>query len=309
MGSSFGAFITEGSPFESKKGFIPTFLKFELLIFAIIVTVMKFSILLIFGAFSCVNGSPISTELSENEGKVYSCQIKQEQCQFATVAPVYYTTCKNDDTICSGGGGESDPCEGDSPDPEEMEFCTAKMPEISDLTDAQKPWVLCSEDCFVGSNPKNYTETTGCAAKVRQCKFPFIFNDKEYTECTNDLLFESDYDDRTEESFKWCATSTNSDGSMKKGKWGRCDEATCKWESQASRTPTTTTQSSTTPTTTAPTTTTQSTAAPTSAAPAPKYLSCVGVAPWNYLIGMDWWCTLVCNHVPIFCPESHCACN
>ena len=66
------------------------------------------------------------------------------------VAPVYYTQCKNDDTICSGGGGESDPCEGDSPDPEEMKFCTAKMAEISDLTDAQKPWVLCSENCFVG---------------------------------------------------------------------------------------------------------------------------------------------------------------
>ena len=88
--------------------------------------------------------------LSENECKVYSCQIKQEQCQFATVAPTYHTQCKNDDTICSGGGGESDPCEGDSPDPEEMKFCTAKMPEISDLTDAQKPWVLCSQDCFVG---------------------------------------------------------------------------------------------------------------------------------------------------------------
>ena len=82
--------------------------------------------------------------------KCTTCMIKEEQCQFATVAPVYYTTCKNDDTICSGGGGESDPCEGDSPDPEEMMFCTAKMAEISDLTDAQKPWVLCSEECFDG---------------------------------------------------------------------------------------------------------------------------------------------------------------
>ena len=77
------------------------------------------------------------------------------------------------------------------------------------------------------ADPKNYTATTGCAAEVRQCKFPFTFNDKNYTTCTNDLLFPSDSDDRTEESFWWCATSTNSDGSMKKGKWGRCDEATC----------------------------------------------------------------------------------
>merc|ERR1712062_759899 len=254
MGSSFGAFtiITQKVHFlKIKKGFFH-FLKLESLFFAIVVTIMKFSILLIFGVFSCAFGSPISTEVSENEGKVYSCQIKQEQCQFATVAPTYHTQCKNDDTICSGGGGESDPCEGDSPDPEEMKFCTAKMAEISDLTDAQKPWVLCSEDCFVGSDPKNFTETTGCTAEVRECKFPFTFNDKEYTECTNDLLFTSDYDDRTEESFKWCATSTNSDGTMKKGKWGRCDQATCKWESQASRTLTTTTQSSTRPTTTAP---------------------------------------------------------
>ena len=37
----------------------------------------------------------------------------------------------------------------------------------------------------------------------------------------------NDYDDKTKESFMWCATSTNFDGSMKKGKWGRCDEATC----------------------------------------------------------------------------------
>ena len=83
---------------------------------------------------------------------------------------------------------------------------------------------------FTAGQPKNFTETTDCAAEVRQCKFPFTFNDKEYTNCTNDLLFPSDSNDRTEESFKWCATSTNSDGSMKKGKWGRCDEATCKWE-------------------------------------------------------------------------------
>ena len=58
-----------------------------------------------------------------------------------TMAPVYYTQCKNDNTICSGGEGESDPCEGDSPDLEEMKFCTPKMAEITDLTDAQKPWV------------------------------------------------------------------------------------------------------------------------------------------------------------------------
>ena len=84
------------------------------------------------------------------------------------------------------------------------------------------------------ASPKNFTAMTGCTAEVRQCKFPFTFNDKEYAYCTNDLLFPSDSNDRTEESFKWCATSTNSDGSMKKGKWARCDEATCKWEGPSS---------------------------------------------------------------------------
>ena len=98
------------------------------------------------GPHDC-DGRSTQSELCPDNPKC-RCMIKEEQCQFATVAPVYYTQCKNDDTICSGGGGESDPCEGDSPDPEEMKFCTAKMAEISDLTDAQKPWVLCSEDCF-----------------------------------------------------------------------------------------------------------------------------------------------------------------
>merc|ERR1711862_846932 len=102
----------------------------------------------------CKGDSTESDNCPDNLPCDSKCMIKEEQCQFATVAPVYYTQCKNDDTICSGGGGESDPCEGDSPDLEKMKFCTAKMPEISDLTDAQKPWVLCSEDCFVGSNPK-----------------------------------------------------------------------------------------------------------------------------------------------------------
>ena len=92
---------------------------------------------------------------SENQGKVYSCQIKEEQCQFYTNSWSRYNSCKNDETICrlqsmAVDDPEYDACEGDSPDLEEMKFCTAKMAEISDLTEAQKPWVLCSEDCFVG---------------------------------------------------------------------------------------------------------------------------------------------------------------
>ena len=68
------------------------------------------------------------------------------------------------------------------------------------------------------------------------------------------------------------------------------------------------------PTTAAPTTAAPTTAAPTTAAPSPttthdpNHLQCVGVAPWNYA-GMDEWCTLNCNHVPKFCPATHCVCN
>ena len=90
---------------------------------------------------------------------------------------------------------------------------------------SQEKYVLKIDFNQFAANPKIFMEASGCAAEVRQCIFPFTFNDKEYTECTNDLLFESD--DRTKESFWWCATSTNDNGSMKNGKWGRCDEATC----------------------------------------------------------------------------------
>ena len=114
--------------------------------------------------------------------------------------------------------------------PKNHGFCALKIVllDVSFINNSsQVKYVLKIDFNQFTANPKNFTETTGCTAEVRECKFPFSFNDKEYTECTNDLLFISDYDDRTEESFKWCATSTNSDGSMKKGKWGRCDEATC----------------------------------------------------------------------------------
>jgi len=190
---------------------------------------MKFFVLVILGVLPYAYGQ----EVSENEGKIYSCQIKKEQCQFSTVGPKFYASCENDDTICSGGGGEIIKCEGDSRDPEDMKFCTAKMPDINDLREKQKPWVLCSDECFDGSEPKEYDDKHGCSAEVRQCKFPFKFNGKEYKECTNDLLHESEDNSKTVESFKWCATSTNTDGRMKKGKWGRCDVSTCKWESPA----------------------------------------------------------------------------
>ena len=43
-------------------------------------------------------------------------------------------------------------------------------------------------------------------------------------------------DAKTNETFKWCATSTNADGRMKSGKWGRCGMSSCEWESPESKT-------------------------------------------------------------------------
>merc|ERR1711860_51389 len=75
---------------------------------------------------------------------VSSVLIKKERCQFAKF-PKYYTSCKNDATICSDSGGESNPCEGDTPDPEIMYFWTADIPDIPEL---KRPWVKCSDECF-----------------------------------------------------------------------------------------------------------------------------------------------------------------
>ena len=114
--------------------------------------------------------------------------------------------------------------------PKNHGFCALKIVLLDvsfNNNSSQVKYVLKIDFNQFTADPKNFTETTGCTAKVRECKFPFTFKDTEYIECTKALLFESDYDDKTEESFWWCATSTNSDGSMKKGKWGRCDEATC----------------------------------------------------------------------------------
>ena len=77
------------------------------------------------------------------------------------------------------------------------------------------------------AEPKEYDDKTGCSAVASKCKFPFKFNDKEYNECTNDVIFEDEDNLKTKEDFHWCATSVNNDRRMKKGKWGICDPRTC----------------------------------------------------------------------------------
>lgn len=80
--------------------------------------------------------------------------IKKHKCMFAQVNPNFYTSCKNDAEICSGSGGEADPCEGDTPDPETDYFCTADIP---DGQDQKKPWVKCSNECFDETTCKSDT--------------------------------------------------------------------------------------------------------------------------------------------------------
>merc|ERR1712126_154845 len=37
--------------------------------------------------------------------------------------------------------------------------------------------------------------------------------------------------------------------------------------------------------------------------------SCEGVKPYDKLIGIKSWCETNCNHVPPYCPSSHCKCH
>ena len=37
--------------------------------------------------------------------------------------------------------------------------------------------------------------------------------------------------------------------------------------------------------------------------------SCHAKGIWSRNIGMDHWCTLNCNHIPPYCPATHCTCD
>ena len=73
------------------------------------------------------------------------------------------------------------------------------------------------------------------------------------------------------------------------------DDTTTEMDTEAPTTIFETTTISTTTTTT--TTTTESTK------------SCHAKGIWSRTPGMDHWCTLNCNHIPPFCPATHCTCD
>ena len=37
--------------------------------------------------------------------------------------------------------------------------------------------------------------------------------------------------------------------------------------------------------------------------------SCHAKGIWSRTPGMDHWCTLNCNHIPPYCPATHCTCD
>lgn len=67
--------------------------------------------------------------------------------------------------------------------------------------------------------------------------------------------------------------------------------------------------STTTTTTAASTTTTRAeTMATTTAEEVEGELACTAIGPYVRIEGMDEWCQQNCDHVPSFCPTSHCEC-
>jgi len=103
------------------------------------------------------------------------------------------------------------------------------------------PWTRCNETCYDDNNePREFEQDKpeSCGTQHMECQFPFIYNGKTYDSCTNSIILEypygsfkgedyDDFDDRTGESFSWCATEVLASGEMQEGKWGICDPETC----------------------------------------------------------------------------------
>ena len=105
-----------------------------------------------------------------------------------------------------------------------------------------KPTGECDENCFENDEPKKFQgiEATtllllsGCKTRPSECQFPFEYRGKTYHHCTDTLI--DDGSETTRESFRWCATQTDTNGRMVEGKWGVCDLETCRPEDDSSPT-------------------------------------------------------------------------
>ena len=83
---------------------------------------------------------------------------------------------------------------------------------------------------FFTAVAKSFGEGETCHAEEVECIFPFKYEtlgeEKIADKCTNDVIYEDDYDDdKTKEDFYWCATRVDADRKMKTGKWARCEES------------------------------------------------------------------------------------
>ena len=150
----------------------------------------------------------------DDDPGLFTCDTMAGQCQFPSQSGSH-SVCVNDIEICGSGTA----CDGQFLDPETDYFCNPQM----DSRIQDKPWSKCSSDCFDGEEKKEFQDGQSCSTEIRKCIFPFEVNGKTYDNCTDDSLSGSG----AKENFKWCATSTNRDKSMKPGKWGICNVDSC----------------------------------------------------------------------------------
>ena len=94
-----------------------------------------------------------------------------------------------------------------------------------------KPTGECNEYCLE-NGPEIWS--TFCKTRPSECQFPFEYRGKTYHHCTDTLI--DDGSETTRESFRWCATQTDTNGRMVEGKWGVCDLETCRLEDESSPT-------------------------------------------------------------------------
>jgi len=73
--------------------------------------------------------------------------------------------------------------------------------------DAVTPMIFEEDDIMAGM----------CRTAASPCKFPFIWEEKEYLSCTTDGV----------DQFNWCALEVDGDGVLVKDRWGKCDMSVC----------------------------------------------------------------------------------
>jgi len=82
---------------------------------------------------------------------------------------------------------------------------------------------VCDTGCFNTETnmPLSFSEGSDnfamfCKTKPSACQFPFIWDGKNYTSCTNEGS-----------EFYWCAVSVHQDRTIRGKRWGKCDMNTC----------------------------------------------------------------------------------